>query len=70
MIIYEDNGLAGDSNDHLVAKVTRSYILEILWGFGNEKVYKIPVAYFDDLKLRIRFAIQNATIDMLRNTWV
>ena len=70
MIIYPDNGLAEDPNDHLVAKVTRSYILELLWGFAKEEVYKISVANLGDLKLRIRLPIQNVTIDMLRNTWI
>ena len=40
-----------------------------LWGFVKDQVYSTPVADLDDLKLRINLALQNVTINMLRNSW-
>jgi hypothetical protein len=40
-----------------------------LWGYVRDIVYRTPVTFLDELKLRIVAAIETVTPQMLENTW-
>jgi hypothetical protein len=40
-----------------------------LWGYVKDIVYKVPVTFFDELKLRIVAAIETIKPQMAENTW-
>jgi hypothetical protein len=40
-----------------------------LWGYVKDIVYKTPVTFLNELKLRIVAAIKKVTSPMLQNTW-
>ncbi|KAJ4426723.1 hypothetical protein ANN_26522 [Periplaneta americana] len=71
MRLFPNSGLVEDprhSLGHLGYQIYYPWIF-FLWGFVKDQVYRTPVADLDDLKLRSLLAIQNVTIDILRNTW-
>jgi hypothetical protein len=40
-----------------------------LCGYVKDIVYKTPVSFLDELKLRIVAAIETVALQMLKNTW-